>query len=70
MADEQDKPKKRTLLEALGFGLARKAGGEINARNNRNREALEAAGDTPSDDPYNKGKDRGELGKKYEDNFK
>lgn len=66
MADEK-KSEKKGLLDMLGFGSAKKAGKELAERKGKVDKAIE---EQTGDDTYTKGKDAGEIGKKYEDTFR
>jgi len=64
MAEEKEK---KGLLGMLGFGAAKKAGKELEERKGKVDKAI---AEQTGDDSYVKGKDAGEIGKKYEDAFR
>jgi hypothetical protein len=63
-----EEQKKKGLLDILGFGAAKKAGKDLTDRKGKVDKAIEEQ--TGDKDEYVKGKDAGELGKKYEDHFR
>lgn len=70
MSDDKDTKKSKTggLLGMLGMGAAKKAGKELAEREAKIDKAVMESVDPVKPDP-NKGKDAGELGKKWNDTF-
>jgi hypothetical protein len=63
---DQPKEEKKGFLDYIGLGSVKKAGKDMKSVPNKVDKAVD---DAMADDPK-KGKDAGELGKKWDDNFK